>query len=115
MSLFVVHQAERANDTQDGLWWLPLPAPQQTLVRRLLLLLSLVAALAGLEGRVLFRAFGQYMGLQPPWSYVVVSFALYCGAALSVLYLAGTCNTCLLLSEAPSYDARAARCMHCPA
>ncbi|KAK9785342.1 hypothetical protein WJX73_005937 [Symbiochloris irregularis] len=74
---------------QDGLWWLPLPHAQQHLVRRVLLLLSLVAALAGLEGRVLFRAFGQYMGLQPPWSYVVVSFALYGGAALSVLYLAG--------------------------
>lgn len=81
---------------QDGLWWLPLPGNQQQALRRVLLLASLTAALAGLEGRVLFRAFGQYLGLQPPWSYVVVSFALYSGAALVVLHVAGGSGTSML-------------------
>ena len=74
---------------QDGLWWVPLPKAQQDVMSLLLLLAALMAVLAGLEGRVLFRAFGQYLGLHPPWSYVAVSFALYGGAALVVLHLAG--------------------------
>lgn len=74
---------------QDGLWWLPLSTPKRDAVRRVLLLASLVAALAGVEGRVLFQAFGQYLGLHPPWSYAIVSFALYGGAALVVLQVAG--------------------------
>ena len=79
---------------QDGLWWIPLERPQQDAMRRILLLVALTAALAGLEGRVLFRAFGQYLGLQPPWSYVVVSFALYGFAALVVLHMAGCPASC---------------------
>jgi hypothetical protein len=54
-----------------------------------LLLLSLAAALAGFEGRVVFRAFGQYIQLQPPWNYIAVTCALYGAAALVVLHLAG--------------------------
>ena len=58
-------------------------------VQRVVLLVSLAAALAGLEGRVLLRAFGQFLGLHPPWSFVLVSVALYGGAALVLLHFAG--------------------------
>ncbi len=75
--------------SQEGLWWLPLDAPHRNAVRKLLLLLALGAALGGLEGRVIFRAFGQYIWLQPPWSYVVVTLALYGSAALGILHLSG--------------------------
>lgn len=41
------------------------------------------------QGRVIFRAFGQYIQLPPPWSYIVVTAALYGAAALGVLHAAG--------------------------
>ncbi len=41
------------------------------------------------QGRVIFRAFGQYIQLPPPWSYLVVTAALYGAAALAVLHAAG--------------------------
>lgn len=75
--------------TQEGLWWLPLDVPHRNAVRKLLLLVALGAALGGLEGRVVFRAFGQYIWLQPPWSYVLVTLALYGSAALAILHFAG--------------------------
>lgn len=64
-------------------------AGRKEAARRVLLLLSLAATLAGFEGRVVFRAFGQYVQLQPPWNYLAVTCALYGGAALLVLHLAG--------------------------
>ena len=54
------------------------------------MLVSLAGTLAGLEGRVIFRAFGQYIPLHPPWSYLAVTAALFGTAALAVLHLAGT-------------------------
>ena len=63
--------------------------PHRNAVRKLLLLVALAAALGGLEGRVIFRAFGQYIWLQPPWSYVLVTLALYGSAALGILHFAG--------------------------
>lgn len=80
---------------QEGLWWLPLDVPHRNAVRKLLLLVALAAALGGLEGRVIFRAFGQYIWLQPPWSYVLVTFALYGSAALGILHFAGASCLCL--------------------
>eukprot|EP00884_Botryococcus_braunii_P004652 jgi/Botrbrau1/14188/Bobra.182_3s0121.1 len=74
---------------REGLWWLPMRAGPKDALRKALLLLSLAATLAGFEGRVVFRAFGQYIQLQPPWNYIAVTFALYGGAALVVLHLAG--------------------------
>lgn len=74
---------------QDGLWWLPLGARQREAVRKVVLLGSVLAALGGLEGRVIFRAFGQYIMLHPPWSYLVVTVALYGSAALLAMYFAG--------------------------
>ena len=58
-------------------------------VQRTMLLICLAAALAGLEGRVLLPAFGQFLGLHPPWSFVLVSVALYGGASLVLLHFAG--------------------------
>jgi hypothetical protein len=59
------------------------------LLRKLLLVVSLAAFLAGLEGRVIFHAFGQYIRLPPPLSYVAVTVALYGAAILVLLYLGG--------------------------
>lgn len=42
-----------------------------------------------MQGRLIFRAFGQYIQLPPPWNYVVVTGALYGAAALGVLHAAG--------------------------
>ena len=64
-------------------------------LQRTVLLASLGLALAGLEGRVLLRAFGQYLGLQPPWNVVLLSTALYGGVALVLLHFAGAACCCM--------------------
>ena len=46
-------------------------------------------ALGGLEGRVVFPAFGQYIQLHPPWSYLAVTVALYGAATLAMVHLSG--------------------------
>lgn len=38
---------------------------------------------------MIFRAFGQYIQLPPPWNYIVVTGALYGAAALGALHAAG--------------------------
>jgi hypothetical protein len=58
-------------------------------VRAVLLVPAVGALLAGLEGRVIFRAFGQYLRLSPPWSYLAITVALYGLALLAVLHVAG--------------------------
>eukprot|EP00951_Prasinocladus_malaysianus_P017230 scaffold135563_cov31-Prasinocladus_malaysianus.AAC.1 len=65
-----------------------------------LALLSLGTTLAGLEGRVVFRALEQFLALHPPWSYILVTSALYGTAALVVMHLTGNplCPACLSLS-----------------
>ena len=80
---------DQTHATQEGLWWIDEDPGKRGVVQRLLLLVSLAAALAGLEGRVLLRAFGQFLGLHPPWSVLLVSTALYGGAALVLLHFAG--------------------------
>jgi hypothetical protein len=75
--------------SQDGLWWLPLDHEHRNAVRKLLLLVALGGTLGGLEGRVIFRAFGQYIWLHPPWSYLVVTLALYGTASLALMHFAG--------------------------
>jgi len=74
---------------QEGLWWMPLDAEHTDALRKMLLLAALGPTLGGLEGRVIFRAFGQYISLHPPWSYIVVTAALYGSAALVIMYCAG--------------------------
>lgn len=58
-------------------------------MRALLAVPALACLLAGLEGRVVFAAFGQYLRLQPPWSYLAVTVALYGVALLAFLHYAG--------------------------
>ena len=58
-------------------------------MRKAVLLGAVLAALGSLEGRVIFRAFGQYIMLHPPWSYLVVTIALYGSAALLAMHFAG--------------------------
>ena len=44
---------------------------------------------------MLLRAFGQYLGLQPPWNVVLLSTALYGGVALVLLHFAGAACCCM--------------------
>jgi hypothetical protein len=73
---------------RDGLWWLGSGTAVDAL-RRLLLLLSLAAFLAGLEGRIIFYSFGQYIRLAAPWSYMAVTLTVYGLAALVLLHFSG--------------------------
>ena len=73
---------------------------------------ALIGGLAGLEGRVIFPAFGQYIQLHPPWNYIAVTVALYGAAALAAAHLSGRLHdfafpTALLrpLCCCPSYSA----------
>ena len=50
---------------------------------------SLFSVLVGLEGRVIFPAFGQYIQLHPPWNYVVVFLAGYIAAGMTTAHLTG--------------------------
>ena len=73
----------------EGMWWLSARKARRDGVRAVLLVPAVGALLAGLEGRVIFRAFGQYLRLSPPWSYLAITVALYGTALLVVLHVAG--------------------------
>lgn len=63
-----------------GLWWMAPPGQQQAsrAARRVLGGAALLALLAGIEGRVIFPGFGQYIPLHPPWSWILVTVRLCC-------------------------------------
>ncbi|KXZ48748.1 hypothetical protein GPECTOR_25g332 [Gonium pectorale] len=91
-----------------GLWWL---SPQATaaaaaagsggaagtstgsalasFLRNVVLAASLLVALVGFEGRVVFHGFGQYIVLPPPWNWAAVTFALFGCAAVGLLHMSG--------------------------
>ncbi len=69
------------------LWWAGL-APSGNFVARLALAnLSLIALVLGLEGRVIFRSFNQYIHLSAPWNYITITLALYGTGAAVVNFL----------------------------
>lgn len=75
--------------THSSLWWLRL-APQS--LHRLRIFAStatLAVLIAALEARVIFHAFGQYIHLPPPLNYVLVTLALYGGAAAIGAHIVG--------------------------
>ena len=73
---------------KDGMWWLGSGKSVDAL-RRLLLLISLGTFLAGLEGRIIFYGFGQYIRLTAPWSYIAVTITVYGLASLVLLHFSG--------------------------
>jgi hypothetical protein len=73
---------------KDGLWWLGTSAAADAL-RSLFLLLALGGFLAGIEGRIIFHSFGQYIRLAEPWSYIAITVALYSVGAVCLLYVSG--------------------------
>jgi len=73
---------------KDGLWWLGSSAAADAL-RSLFVLLALGGFLAGIEGRIIFHSFGQYIRLAEPWSYIAITIALYSVGALCLLYVSG--------------------------
>ena len=90
---------------QEGLWWLPLRRRQREALRTTLLVTSLGGALAGLEGRLIWRAFGQYISaaVPSPWSHLIVTAALYGAAALFLLHHAGAPHLAVILSPEKQY------------
>lgn len=51
--------------------------------------LSFLIGVAAIEKRVVVVAFGAYVKLHAPWSWIVVTAGLYLGAALVIAYFAG--------------------------
>jgi hypothetical protein len=72
-----------------GLWWLG-DSGAASACKRLLVLVSFAGVLAGIEGRILFRSFGQYINIAPPFSYIAITAAMYGVGAIFLLYLSGT-------------------------
>ena len=58
-------------------------------MRLVVLLPGLTVLLAGLEGALVFPAFGEYIRLHPPFNYIAVTAALYGVAFLVFLHIAG--------------------------
>lgn len=73
---------------EDGTWWLGRSAAADAL-RSTVGLLALASFLAGIEGRIIFHSFGQYIRLAAPWSYVAITLGLYGMGALAVLHRSG--------------------------
>ncbi|WPT14438.1 hypothetical protein PSENEW3_00000568 [Picochlorum sp. SENEW3] len=72
----------------QGLWWMG-DGPVANAMRRILVLVSLAGALSGVEGRIVFHSFGQYLKLAPPWSYIAITVATYGFGAVVLLLLSG--------------------------
>jgi len=71
-----------------GLWWLGDSAASSA-VKRLLVLVSLAGVLAGVEGRIVFHSFGQYIKIAPPFSYIAITLAMYGMASIVLLHVSG--------------------------
>lgn len=65
----------------------PLPVTAHTQI------VALCGALIGLEGRVIFFAFRQYIKLQPPWDWISVTVALFGFAAVCLAHMLGALGT----------------------
>lgn len=73
----------------QGLWWLG-DGGIALAAKRALVLISSAGLLAGIEGRIVFHSFGQYIKLTPPFSYVTITFGMYSVAAVVLLYISGS-------------------------
>ena len=71
-----------------GMWWMG-SGDVTSVVRRILALASFATLLAGIEGRIVFHSFGQYIRLAAPWSYIAISLALYGAGSLVLLHVSG--------------------------
>ena len=72
----------------QGLWWMG-DGQAANASRGILVLVSLAGTLAGVEGRIVFHSFGQYLKLAPPWSYIAITVATYGFGAVVLLLLSG--------------------------
>jgi len=87
----------------QGLWWLPGGPRAQRLARNTIVVVALAGALVGLEGRVIFHSFRQYIKLQPPWDWVAVSLALFGTASVCVAQYLGALGSSIDVTIAGSF------------
>ncbi|KAF5835484.1 hypothetical protein DUNSADRAFT_7324 [Dunaliella salina] len=73
----------------QGLWWLPGGPKTVRRLRSIIVVLALFTTLLGLEGRVIFYCFGQYIKLNAPWNWVSVTVALYGSAVVGLAHYFG--------------------------
>jgi len=76
----------------QGLWWLG-TGSTACAAQRVLVLTSLAGVLTGIEGRIVFHSFGQYIKLTPPFSYATITLGMYGVAALALLFVSGSLDT----------------------
>ena len=74
---------------KHGLWWTGLSTEVQMMLRFVVGLVGLVGLVLGIEGRVVFYSFGQYIKLPPGWDWLFVSVSLFGLAILVYGHMAG--------------------------
>ncbi|GMH37943.1 hypothetical protein BSKO_05827 [Bryopsis sp. KO-2023] len=77
----------------EGLWWISERPQGQHAFRVILIAVSGIVAIAGLEFRVIFHSFGQYIPMTPPWSWLLVGAFMYMKAAIVGAHFAGLLNS----------------------
>ncbi|QDZ19924.1 hypothetical protein HOP50_03g24420 [Chloropicon primus] len=87
--MYLAVYSPRTTGAQRGglLWWSGLSMDGVFAVRVALANVALVALVLGLEGRVVFRSFSQYIHLPAPWNYIAITLALSGGGAALVNFL----------------------------
>ncbi len=71
-------------------------------LRRSIIVLGLLVALVGFEGRVVFHGFGQYIKLPAPWNWVAVTFALFGCAGVGLMHVTGALGSTVDVTVAGS-------------
>lgn len=74
---------------RNGLWWAGLDEDTELITRFGLGVLGVVGLVLGVEGRVIFFAFGHYIKLPPGWDWLFVTAALAGLAVLVYGHMAG--------------------------
>ena len=88
-----VYSPQTKGQRHHLLWWSGLSVEGAFAARILMANAALIGLVLGLEGRVLFRSFSQYIHLPAPWNYITITLALYGGGAALISFLIITEST----------------------
>ena len=87
----------------EGYWWLSANRDRRQSMQAIIAVPAVAVCLAGLEGRLVFPAFGEYIRLHPPFNYIAVTAALYGIAFLILLHAAGDPHTAAAAAAAAAF------------